>query len=279
MRITGNTPAEARLRRARHVKPPFVRIAFPPATPEQPQWNTGWRSRPFTRSSRASRKTRRYDGFRRDWLNIFQVNPRVQMLANNASSDPCSFTLFEYSDLALHTPPLAEGLTCQDLVRMTLDRYIAGAKGYGQVGYACEPTDADLIPWKTPWTSLDTLPSLLISACNYVNGSGDVKWAASQLRQARRVGPRDVRRRQGRQRPDRVSRHRQLRRPAHRRTGVRRTGGTRINFGHEDAFANALAYRAATMFAELAGKLEHADDAGFSPKRPQNSATPTPRRF
>ncbi len=36
-----------------------------------------------------------------------------------------------------------------------------------------------------------------------------------------------------------------------------------INFGHEDAFANALAYRGATMFAELARKLNHADDAKF----------------
>ncbi len=35
-----------------------------------------------------------------------------------------------------HTPPLADGLTANDLVRMTLDRYLAGAKGYGQVGYA-----------------------------------------------------------------------------------------------------------------------------------------------
>ena len=101
-----------------------------------------------TRSCRASSNDPRYDGFRRDWLNIFQVNPRVQMLANNASSDPCAFTLFEYSDLAVHTPPLAEGLTCLDLVRMTLDRYIAGAKGYGQVGYGCTPTDADSSPGK-----------------------------------------------------------------------------------------------------------------------------------
>ncbi|MGA2658143.1 MAG: hypothetical protein ABSH34_11565 [Verrucomicrobiota bacterium] len=38
-------------------------------------------------------------------LNMFQVNPRLQMLANNASSDACSFTLFEYSDVALHAPP------------------------------------------------------------------------------------------------------------------------------------------------------------------------------
>ena len=33
--------------------------------------------------------------------------------------------MFEYSDLAAHTPPLAEGLTANDLIRMTLDRYLA----------------------------------------------------------------------------------------------------------------------------------------------------------
>ena len=31
------------------------------------------------------------------------------LLANNAASDPCAFTLFLYSDLAAHTPPLADG--------------------------------------------------------------------------------------------------------------------------------------------------------------------------
>ena len=65
------------------------------------------------------------------------------MLANNASSDPCAFTLFEYSDLARHTPPLADGLTANDLIRMTLDRYLAGAKGYGQAGYAPDASGAE----------------------------------------------------------------------------------------------------------------------------------------
>lgn len=36
-----------------------------------------------------------------------------------------------------------------------------------------------------------------------------------------------------------------------------------INFGREDAFANALAYRGATMFAELARQLQHDNDARF----------------
>jgi len=183
-------------------------------------------------------------------LNIFQVNPRLQMLANNASSDAVPFTLFEYSDVALHAPPLAEGLTCLDLVRMTLDRYLTGAKGYGQVGYGCTPTDADLIPWKTPWTSLDTLPSLLISACNYANGARDWNWARANydklLAWARQMMAAD--------------KHSNglIEYPGTGNFGDRPLTGRRpsnwwdtINFGHEDAFANALAYRAATMFADL----------------------------
>ena len=66
-------------------------------------------------------KDARFDGFRRSFLNIFQVNPRLQMLANNASSDIVPFTVFKYSEVALRAPPLAKGLTCLDLVRMTLD--------------------------------------------------------------------------------------------------------------------------------------------------------------
>jgi hypothetical protein len=51
-----------------------------------------------------------------------------------------------YSDLAVHTPPLADGLTCLDLIRMTLDRYLAGAKGYGQVDLLQPARPAAIIP-------------------------------------------------------------------------------------------------------------------------------------
>ena len=159
------------------VPAPFVRVAFPAATAQQPRVQYRLEVAAIYPNLAGLEKDARYDGFRRDYLNIFQLNPRVQMLANNASSDPVPFTLFLYSEVALHTPPLARGLTAMDLVRMTLDRYLAGAKGYGQVGYACGPTDADLIPWKTPWTSSDTLPSLLIAAGNYVQGAKDWQWA------------------------------------------------------------------------------------------------------
>ena len=161
----------------RFVQPPFVRVAFPAATAKQRRVEYRLEVVAIHPKLAGIEKNPIYDGFRRDWLNIFQVNPRVQMLANNASSDPVGFTLFEYSDLALHTPPLAKGLTANDLIRMTLDRYLAGASGYGQLGYGPDASGADVIGWKTPWTSLDTLPSFLISACNYVNGSGDLNWA------------------------------------------------------------------------------------------------------
>ncbi len=260
LRITGEGWLDYDARR--RAKPAFVRVAFPPATAARPRVEYRLEVTAIYPPLPGIEGNPLYDGFRRDWLNIFQVNPRVQMLANNASSDPCSFTLFEYSDLALHTPPLAEGLTANDLIRMTLDRYLAGAKGYGQIGYGCEPSDADLIAWKTPWTSLDTLPSLLISACNYVNGSGDHKWAAAHYAKlsawGREMFAADKDGNGLIEYPgtgDFGDRPKTERRPAN--------WWDCINFGHEDVFSNALAYRAATMFAELSGKLAHDDDSRF----------------
>ncbi len=246
----------------RRVKPSFVRIAFPPA----PAGSKGIAYRLEVVAIHPNLPgivgNPLYDGFRRDWLNIFQVNPRVQMLANNASSDPCSFTLFEYSDLARHTPPLAEGLTANDLIRMTLDRYLSGALGYGQIGYACAPTDADLIAWKTPWTSLDTLPSFLIAACNYVEGSRDLDWARANYRKLAAWGHEMF--------ASDKDGNGLVEYPGTGNYGDRPLADKRpanwwdtINFGHEDAFGNALAYRAATMFSALARELGHAEDADF----------------
>ncbi|MGA2659742.1 MAG: hypothetical protein ABSH34_19720 [Verrucomicrobiota bacterium] len=260
LRITGHGKLDYDARR--FVSPAYVRIAFPPATAQRRRLEYRLEVTAIYPRLPGVEKNPRYDGFRRDYLNIFQVNPRLQMLANNASSDACSFTLFEYSDVALRAPPLAEGLTCLDLVRMTLDRYLAGAKGYGQIGYACTPTDADLIPWKTPWTSLDTLPSLLISACNYANGARDWNWARANydklLAWAREMMAADK------------DGNGLIEYPGTGNFGDRPLTAKRpsnwwdtINFGHEDALANALAYRAATMFADLARRLGQAADAQF----------------
>jgi hypothetical protein len=244
------------------VPTPLVRVEFPAATPQQRHVEYRLEVAAIHPKLPGLEKNPIYDGFRRDWLNIFQVNPRVQMLANNASSDPVGFTLFEYSDLALSTPPLADGLTCLDLIRMSLDRYLGGAKGYGQVGYAAEPGGADLIPWATPWTSLDTLPSFLISACNYVRGARDLNWARANYDQLAAWG---------REMLAADKDHNGLiEYPGTGNFGDRPKRDRRpsnwwdtINFGHEDAFANALAYRAATLFADLARDLHRDGDAAF----------------
>lgn len=257
------------------VEQPFVRVEFPPATAEMPRrtyrlevvaihppLEPGHTDDPLL------------DGFRRGWLNIFQVNPRLQMLANNASSDNCAFTLFEYAEIARRTPELAPGLTAADLVRMSLDRYLSGQLGYGQRGYAegaeigraSGPEEADLVPWGTGFDSLDTRPSFLISACRYVEASGDVAWAEANfdalgnwLREmfaADRDGNGLIEYPAGGNFGDRPN---VRRRPAN--------WWDTINFGHEDAFSNALAHHAATLFADLAEKLGRSEAADFARER------------
>ncbi|MCX5634822.1 MAG: hypothetical protein NTW55_03125 [Planctomycetota bacterium] len=244
------------------VPTPFVSVAFPAATAQQQHVEYRLEVAAIYPKLPGIEKNPLYDGFRRDYLNIFQVNPRMQMLANNASSDSCAFCLFLYADIARHTPPLAEGLTALDIVRMTLDRYLAGVLGYGQVGYGMKPVDADLVPWPTPWTSLDSIPSLLLAACTYVDGSKDVKWGRDNYAKlaawAREMMAADK------------NGNGLIEYPGTGNYGDRPLVDKRpsnwwdcINFGHEDAYANALAYRACRMFAELARKLNHDDDETF----------------
>jgi hypothetical protein len=260
LRITCNLPgAKLNYDARRHTQPAFVRIEFPPATAAQPSVEYKLEVVALYPALPGVEKDPLYDGFRRDFLNLFQVNPRFQGLANNSSSDPCAFTLFLYSDLAPFVPPLAENLTCLDLVRMTLDRYLAGAKAYGQVGYGKVINDMDVAGWGTPWTSLDSLPSLVISACNYVEGAQDWNWAGANYTKIRAWAS------------DMMASDKDgnglIEYPATGNFGDRPRNDKRpanwwdtINFGHEDAFANALAYHAYCRFAELAGKLQHADD-------------------
>ncbi len=260
-RITGNAPDLALEYDAQRFKqPPFVRVAFPPATAKQPSVEYRLEADAIYPQLKFIDRDPRFDGFRRNFLSIFQVNPRVQMLANNSSSDPVAFTLFEYAEMANHTPPLARGLTAFDLVRMTLDRYLAGAKGYGQVGYAANQDGADVIGWSTPWDALDSDPSLVISACLYIQGTRDWKWARANYSGIDAWAQRMMR-------GDRDG-NGLIEYPGSGNYGDRPTSERRpsnwwdtINFGHEDAYANALAYRACQLFAPVAHQLGHDSDA------------------
>jgi hypothetical protein len=112
----------------------------------------------------------RFDGFRRNFLNMFQLSPRWRALANNTASDVCAITVWEYGDVALRTPPLAPGLTALDILRQTLDRYLGGLKGCGMKGYNGGTPD------ETAYDFLDAYPSLVIAGADYVLGSQDEAW-------------------------------------------------------------------------------------------------------
>lgn len=263
VRITGSVPGgrldyDAR----RFVKTPFVRIALPSATAAQPDVEYRLEVVALHPPLAGIETNALFDGFRRDYLNLFQMNPRVQMLANNASSDPVPFTLFKYAEMARHAPPLAEGLTCLDLVRLTLDRYLAGAKGYGQVGYGASPGDADLVAWKAPWNSLDTYPSLLIAAGVCIQGADNWTWARTNFPALAAWGREMLQ-------TDKDG-NGLIEYPGSGNFGDRPTGDRRpanwwdcINFGHEDAYANALAYRACVLMGEVAERLGIEADAAF----------------
>jgi hypothetical protein len=195
----------------------------------------------------------RFDAFRRDWLNIFQLSPRKQMLANHAASDACAFTVFLYSSMAEHTPPLAPGLTAMDLVRQTLDQYLTGGHGYGMSTHHDPENPAD---------SVDTYPSLLIAASDYVRATGDNAWLNKNYPQLKIWAGRmlamdpngagllaDVSNGNAgiwdyRQYPKHTS-----------------NWWDNVGFGHYDAYANALAYHALVEMAETARRANMPEDA------------------
>jgi hypothetical protein len=190
----------------------------------------------------------RFDGFRRNFLNIFQLSPRFRSLANNAASDACAITVYEYGEVALHTPPLAQGLTALDLLRQTLDRYLHGMKGCGMKGYNAGTAD------ETGYDFLDAYPSLLIAGADYVLGSKDESWLranysglqawASKMLEFDRDG-------------DGLLEYPQTRQSGPWPWNPAANWWDAIWFTNKDAYSNALAYRACldmAKVARLAGK-------------------------
>ena len=129
----------------RNVKKNFVSIGFPPANAENRIIKYPIKSKIIYPDSTIYRNDKRYDNLRMNFINMFQMNPRLRILANNSSSDNWAFTLYEYAMVAEKTPPLAKGLTEMDLVRLSIGRYLDGAKGYCLVGFTDKDEDADTI--------------------------------------------------------------------------------------------------------------------------------------
>lgn len=230
-----------------------VKITFPPATQEHPKVIYRLKVMAIYPKIPGIAKDARFDGFRRNWLNIFQINPQRRLLANNSGSDSCGFCFFEYGDIAKYTPPLARDLTASDLVRQTLDRAISGVVLCGMPGYAGHNDH--------PEATADTLPSFLIAAEDYVSSSNDKDWLAANYTHLKSwTDTMLATDRSG----DGLTEY-----SVSGNSGIWPEGYPKlrpsnwwdtIGFGHEDAYANALAYRALLGMAQLAQQTGHSDD-------------------
>ena len=228
-----------------------VKITFPAATRERPKVIYRLKATAIYPKIPGITRDARFDGFRRDWLNILQINPRRRVLSNNAGSDTCGFCYYEYADIAESTPPLAKRVMALDMVRQTLDRVIAGMKTYGMPGYS----PGHVEHWGI---AADTWPSFLIAAEDYIQGSHDNAWLAANYDHIKSWADEML---------------------ATDRSGdglieYSLSGNSRsylpglhpsnwwdtIGFGYEDAYANALAYRALLGMAQLAQQSGHPDD-------------------
>lgn len=196
----------------------------------------------------------RFDAFRRNWLNALQLNPSLQALANNTASDTCAFCYYEFADIAALTPPLAGGLTALDIVRQTLDRMLAGGFAYGM------PIAPD-----HPAATSDTYPAMVIAAGNCVRAGHSNEWLSTNYEGIRSwtesmlATDNDG---------DGLMKY-----CVSGNSGTWSDGFPKIRpsnwwdtigFGHEDAYGNALAYRAYRDMAMMAGRLgKTADSARY----------------
>ena len=201
----------------------------------------------------------KFAGYRRNYLNLFQVNPKLAVIANNTCSDPCAFTLFLSSMLALHTPPLVGSLTALDLLKMSIERYLNGMKAYGLVGYGNNYEGADAVGWKSPYNSLDSYPSLVISACNYIKGSKDKTWAVQYYPRIKEWM--DIQMKRDYNKNGLVEY--ELSGNSGSWDGIIRPANwwDTIGYGYEDAFSNALTYEALNLMVLVSGMVDKKEDA------------------
>lgn len=233
---------------------PYIKIALPGAGPAHQDIKYIFESVSIYPNIKQIKNDERYDGFRKNYINIFQFNPRRKVLANNSTSDACAFTLFLYAEMARKTPPLTKDLTPMDLIRNTLDEYLNGFLGYGMVG---KPN------WQSEYNSSDSFPSLIMAACYYIldhkdipwakkNYDGIKKWASSMIAtDTNNDGIIEYGYSGNSGSWDKAH----FKRPAN--------WWDTIGFGHDDAYSNALAYRACILLAEVAGLLNRPGDVEY----------------
>ncbi len=232
----------------------WIKVTFPAADASHHRVEYRWDVAAIFPQVPGTEGDARYDGFRRNWLNIFQLNPNRLVLANNTNSDTCGFCYYEYADIAMRTPPLAKDLYALDMVRQTLERVFGGMKAYGMPGYG----GGDF-----PVESSDTAPSLLIAALDYVEGRGDNAWLRAHYPALRAIADKMLATDSD---GDGLVKYA----AASGNSGTWNEGQPKVRpsnwwdtvgFGHEDAYSNALAYRALQGIGRMAGESGNPADA------------------
>lgn len=235
---------------------PYIRLSLPGASAAHPHIAYQFESVAIFPDLPGIRQDARFDGFRKNYINIFQLNPRIQTLANNSASDACAFTMYLYAEMARKTPALTPQLTAMDLVKASLEQYLGGMKAYGQVGYKGG------YGWQSEYDSSDSAPSLIMSACYYIIDTKNLAWAGRHYEaiKAWAITMIDTDRNKDGLIEYGYSGN------AGSWTGTFKRPANwwdTIGFGHDDAYSNILAYRAITLLATVAAQLNNKKDEEF----------------
>jgi len=195
---------------------------------------------------------------RRGWFNAFQPTARwgeqnrafsapSGILANNVLSDPCSFSLIFYADHMLWTPVVAEGISVAELVRHAIEFWLEQRTH----------TNGEVVGYWDYVNFLEANAGPVICAWDYVEATGDLAWLEKTISHLEFVADFHARRDQDSDglveatqsgnantliEPDRSS-----------------NWFDAVNYGHKDAYANAVIYRSWRCLADLESKLHRED--------------------
>lgn len=232
---------------------PYVRLSLPGASAAHRRVSYRFESVTIFPDLPGIRKDPRFDGFRKNFINIFQLNPRIRTLANNSASDACAFTVYLYAEMARKTPALTQKLTAMDILRSTLEQYLSGMKAYGQVGYKGG------YGWQSEFDSCDSAPSLIMSACYYILETKDKDWGLHHYEGIKAWAMTMMETDRNKDglieygySGDSGSWTGSFKRPSN--------WWDTIGFGHDDAYSNILAYRAIKLLSEVAVMLNRKAD-------------------
>ena len=192
---------------------------------------------------------------RRAWFNIWQPSSRwgeqdrpfsapAGVLANNVISDPVSFALPFYADLALWTPVLPGNISIAAHTRRTIEWWLDyRTRRSGEVtGY-----------WDIA-NFLDANAGPLIAAWDYVEATGDRDWLARRIENLEIIADFLARRDtdgDGLAEATQSGNYGTLRQPARSCCWW-----DALNCGHKDGYSNAFIYRAWRCLADLERQLD-----------------------